>query len=184
MTYDFTAFKKRIKDINEHLAKELSTIHTGRASMALLDTVHVESYGAQLAISHLATITNEDARTLRIVPWDKKNSKEIEKAINTENLGVSVSVDDAGLRVFFPPLTTERRIAFTKIVRDKVEEARMSLRGEREKTKNDIVTKEREGNMNEDDKKHSLDALQKLVDESNMTFETVGSKKEKEILGE
>ncbi|MDD5152706.1 MAG: ribosome-recycling factor [Candidatus Pacebacteria bacterium] len=184
MAYDFSGLKKKIKDINEHFAKELSGIHTGRASMALLDTVHVESYGAQLAISHLATITNEDARTLRIVPWDKKNSKEIEKSINAENLGVSVSVDDGGLRVFFPPLTTERRIAFTKIVRDKVEDARVSLRGEREKTKNDIVTKERDGEMNEDEKKHSLDALQKLVDETNASFEATGVKKEKEILGE
>ena len=184
MTYDFSAFKKKVGDIEEHLAKELSAIHAGRASLALLDGVSIESYGARLAISHVATVATEDARTLRIVPWDKTNGKEIEKALNNANLGISVSMDDAGLRVFFPPLTTERRIAFTKIVRDRIEDARVSLKGEREKTKNDIVAQERDGIMSEDEKTRSLEELQKIVDSTNSNFETVGDKKEKEIMGE
>lgn len=184
MTYDFSSFKKRIKDIEEHLGKELSSIHTGRASVAILDGVTIESYGARLAISHVATVATEDPRTLRIVPWDKANSKDIEKAINAANIGVSVSVDDAGLRVFFPPLTTERRVAYTKIAREKVEEARIEVKGDREKTKNDITTAERDGVLSEDEKKHALDELQKLVDEANAILETLGEKKEKEILGE
>ena len=184
MTYDFSGFKKRVADVTEHLGKELSSIHTGQASVALLDMVSIESYGSRLAIPHVATIANEDARTLRIVPWDKANGKEIEKAINAANLGVSVSTDDAGLRVFFPPLTTERRIAFTKIVREKVEEARVAVRNEREKTKNDIIARERDGAMSEDEKTISLETLQKLVDETNGSFGAVGEKKEKEILGE
>src|SRR3989344_9065348 len=136
MTYDFSEFKKKAGDVAEHLSKELSAIHTGRASSAILDGIFIESYGAHLAVQHVATIANEDARTLRIVPWEKANGKEIEKAINAANLGISVSTDDSGLRIFFPPLTTERRIAFTKIVRDKVEDARITIKGEREKTKN------------------------------------------------
>lgn len=184
MAYDFNPFKKRTKEIGEHLAKELSSIHTGRASIALLDGVFVESYGARLAISHVATIATEDPRTLRIVPWDKTNNKEIERAINSANLGVSVSIDDAGLRIFFPPLTTERRIAYTKIVREKVEESRIEIRGDREKTKNDIIASEREGSLSEDEKTHALEELQKLVDEANNTLELTGEKKEKEILGE
>lgn len=184
MAYDFSGFKKKIKDISEHLSRELSSIHTGRASVALLDGVSIESYGARLAIAHVATVATEDPRTLRIVPWDKSNSKEIEKAINGANLGVSVSIDDAGLRVFFPPLTTERRVAFTKVVRDKVEDARISLKGEREKVKNDITTQGREGGVSEDDTKRALDDMQKLVDEANNAFELTGEKKEKEILGE
>ncbi len=189
MVYDFTKFKKNIVDVSEHLRKELSAIHTGRASIALLDMVSVESYGSRLAIPHVATIANEDARTLRIVPWDKANGKEIEKAINAANLGVSVSTDDSGLRVFFPPLTTERRIAFTKIVREKVEEARIAIRNEREKTKNDIIAKQRGGGggggiLSEDEKTISLESLQKLVEEANNSLEAIGEKKEKEILGE
>ncbi len=184
MAYDFNPFKKRTKEIGEHLAKELSSIHTGRASIALLDGVFVESYGARLAISHVATIATEDPRTLRIVPWDKTNSKEIERAINTANLGVSVSIDDAGLRIFFPPLTTERRVAYVKIVREKVEESRIEIKGDREKTKNDIITSEREGSLSEDEKTRALEDLQKFVDEANNALELTGEKKEKEILGE
>ena len=184
MTYDFLGFKKKVADANEHLSKELSAIHTGRASIALLDMVSVESYGSRLAIPHVASITTEDARTLRIVPWDKENAKAIEKAIGEANLGVSVSVDDQGLRVSFPPLTTERRMAFTKISREKVEEARVAVRNEREKTKNEIITEEREGNMSEDEKTTALEALQKLVDDTNNSFEMMGDKKEREILGD
>lgn len=184
MAYDFSGFKRKVADVTEHLAKELSSIHTGRASVSLLDGVGIESYGARLAIPHVATVATEDARTLRIVPWDKSNGKEIEKAINNADLGVSVSIDDAGLRVFFPPLTTERRISFTKIVRDRVEDARVSLKGEREKTKNDITAQGREGGMSEDETKRALDDLQKLVDDANNAFELSGEKKEKDILSE
>lgn len=184
MAYDFNPFKKRIKEIEEHLAKELSSIHTGRASIALLDGVFIESYGSRLAISHVATVATEDPRTLRIVPWDKTNSKEIERSINAGNLGVSVSIDDAGLRVFFPPLTTERRVSYVKIVREKVEESRIEVKGDREKTKNDIITAEREGSLSEDEKTRALEELQKFVDTANNSLELVGERKEKEILGE
>lgn len=184
MIYNFSEFKKKAGEIAEHLGKELSAIHTGRASSAILEGIFIESYGAQLAIPHVATIASEDARTLRIVPWDKTNGKEIEKAINAANLGISVSTDDAGLRVFFPPLTTERRVAFTKVVRDKVESARVTLKGVREQTKNDIIETERDGGMSEDEKVRSLEELQKFVDEANNNLESIGDKKEKEILGE
>ncbi len=184
MTYNFSEFKKKAGEIGEHLGKELSAIHTGRASSAILDGIYIESYGAQLAIPHVATIASEDARTLRIVPWDKANGKEIEKAINAANLGISVSTDDAGLRVFFPPLTTERRVAFTKVVRDKVEDARITVKGVREQTKNDIIATERDGGMSEDETTRSLEELQKFVDEANNSLEAIGEKKEREILGE
>lgn len=184
MAYDFSAFKKRTDDIAEHLKKELSAIHTGRASTTILDGVFIESYGARLAIPHVATVANEDARTIRIVPWEKSNGKEIEKAINAANLGVSVAVDEGGLRVFFPDLTTERRVAFTKIVREKLEDARIEIKGEREKTKNDIVAKQRDNEMSEDEKVIALEDLQKFVDGANSLLEALGDKKEKEILGE
>ena len=184
MSYDFSAFKKRTSDIIEHLRKELSAIHTGRASTTILDGIFIESYGARLAIPHVATVANEDARTIRIVPWEKGNGKEIEKAINAANLGVSVAADEGGLRVFFPDLTTERRVSFTKIVRDKMEESRIEIKGEREKTKNDIIAKQRDNVMSEDEKTIMLEELQKLVDEANNAIEMVGEKKEKEILGE
>lgn len=184
MAYDFSNFKKKVGDITEHLQKELSAIHTGRASVAILDGVSIESYGSWSPIPHVATVTTEDARTIRIAPWDKTNAKAIEKAINEANLGVSVAVDDQGLRVFFPELTTERRVSYTKIVGDRVEDARVSVKTEREKAKNEIITAERDGDMSEDEKMRALEELQKLVDEANSALEALGAKKEKEILGQ
>lgn len=183
MTYNFTDFKKKASEGVEHLSKEISAIHTGRASSSILDGINVESYGSYLAIPHVASVSNEDARTLRIIPYDKANGKSIEKAINDANLGISVSTDEGGLRVFFPPLTTERRISFTKLVRDKVETAHVSLKGVREQAKSDIVEMQKNGDMSEDEKTRSLEELQKLVDDTNNQLDAIGEKKEKEILG-
>lgn len=184
MTYDFSEFKKKASEGALHLSKEISAIHTGRASSAILDGINVESYGSYVAIQHVASVSSEDARTLRIIPYDKTNGKSIEKAINDANLGISVSTDEAGLRIFFPPLTTERRISFTKLVRDKVETARVSLKGVREQAKSDIIEMQKSGDMSEDEKTRSLEELQKLVDDANNSLESIGEKKEKEILGE
>lgn len=184
MAFNFSEFKKKAGDLAEHLSKELSAIHTGRASSSILDGITIESYGSYLAIQHVASVSSEDARTLRIVPYDKTNGKAIEKAINDANLGISVSTDESGLRIFFPPLTTERRVAFTKIVRDKVESARVTLKGVREQTKNEIISAEKEGDMSEDEKTRALEDLQKFVDEANNNLESLGERKEKEIMGE
>ena len=184
MSYNFSDFKKKAAEVAEHLSKEISAIHTGRASTAILDRINVESYGSYVAIQHVASVSSEDARTLRIIPYDKTNGKAIEKAINDANLGISVSTDDTGLRIFFPPLTTERRISFTKLVRDKVESARVSLKGVREQAKSEIIQAHKDGDMGEDEKTRALEDLQKFVDESNNQLESIGGKKEKEILGE
>ena len=136
-----------------------------------------------MPISHVATIATEDPRTLKIVPWDKTQVKDIEKAIMAANLGLSVSVDDTGIRVSFPQLTTERRIGLIKILKEKLEEARVSVRGEREKVWNDIQEKERAGKMPEDEKFKGKEELQKIVDDAHKKLEAIFEKKEKEVLG-
>ena len=182
MAYDFTVFKNKINEVEEWLKGEFSSIHTGRAMPALLDGVAIDSYGAKTAINHVAAVTAEDPRTLRVSPWDKSQIKEIEKAINDADLGVSVASDDQGLRVFFPELTTERRQSFVKIAKEKLEDARVSLRGEREKIWNDIQSKEKNGEITEDDKFRLKDDLQKMVDDANKKLEEMADKKEEEIM--
>jgi len=113
MAYDFNPLKKRTTEIEEWLRKELSGIRTGRASAAILDTLAVEAYGSMMPINQVANITNEDARTLRITPWDNSLIKSLEKAITSSNLGLSAAVDDKGLRLNFPELTGERRTQLT-----------------------------------------------------------------------
>lgn len=183
MAYNFSPFKNKTAEIETWLSKELSGLHTGRATPAILDAISIDSYGSRVTISHIGSISTEDARTLRIAPWDKGQMKAIEKAINEANLGVSVSVDDIGLRVNFPELTTERRIALKKVLHKKLEEARVSLRAEREKVWGDIQERERKGEMPEDEKFRSKDELQKIIDEGNKKLEGIAERKEKEIMG-
>lgn len=181
MSYDFSKFKKELSEIESWLTKEYTTIRTGMASPALLDSVKVESYGSFMPINQLATVGTEDARTIRVSPWDKSQVRSIEKAINDANLGVSVASDSAGVRVIFPELTSERRVLLIKSAKEKQEKARVSLRGEREKVWEDIQKKEKNGEMSEDEKFSLKEEMQKYVDASNKKFEEIFAKKEKEI---
>lgn len=181
MTYDFSHFKKKTKEIDGHLKKEFAGVRTGRAAPAILDGVSVESYGAKLAIKELGSIMVEDARTLKITPWDATQAKNIEKAITSANLGLSVSVTDAGVRVFFPELTAERREAILKVAKEKLEQAKVTLRQERDRIWKDIQEKEKAGGMGEDEKFRLKNELQKEVDIANKSFDEQFTKKEREI---
>lgn len=181
MVYDTLELKNELKEVESWLAKELSNIRTGRATPALLDGVFVDSYGTKSPVPHIASVTTEDARTLRVAPWDKGHIKEIEKAIAVADLGVSVSVDDTGLRVSFPELTVERREMMGKLVADKIENAKVSMRQAREKAWGDIQKQEQDGEITSDDKFTLKDELQKIVDETTKTFEVMEDKKIVEI---
>lgn len=182
MAYDFSQTKAEFKKIDEWLAKEYSQIHTGRASPALLDGIMIDSYGSYMPIKNVAAINIEDPKTLRVAPWDKSQIKEVERAIQAANLGLSVATDDAGLRVIFPMLTTERRTQLVKILKERMEDARVSVRKERERSWDAIQAKEKEGGMSEDDKFRAKDELQKLVDGANASLESIFEKKEKEVM--
>ena len=182
MAYDFSILKAKISDIEKWLKKEFFSIRTGRATPSILDSIRVDSYGAKLPIVQVANVGVEDNRTLRIVPYDASVGKEIEKAIVASNLGLSVSSDDRGVRVSFPELTSENRSALAKVVKEKLEQARISLRGERDNMWSDIQKQEKEGGMAEDDKFRYKEEMQKLIDEGNSNLELLVDKKEREIL--
>lgn len=182
MTYDLSNLKDELKKVEEWLPNEYSRIHTGQASPVFLDAVLVESYGSHVQIKNIASISIEDPKTLRISPWDKNQTKDIEKAIGSSNLGLSVSVDNQGLRVSFPPLTAETREQMVKVLKEKLEEARISIRLAREKVWDDIQQKARDGQIPEDNKFKLKDELQKFVDGANKKLETLFEKKEKDLL--
>jgi ribosome recycling factor len=182
MAYNFSSFKQSIKDVEERLKKEYSGIRTGRATPAILDSILVESYGAKMPINQLGSIASEGPRSLKITPWEISQAKAIEKAILTSDLGLSASADDKGVRVIFPELTSERRASLIKIVKQKLEDARVSLRNERDKVWNDIQSKEKDGGMGEDEKFRLKNEMQKMVDDGNKSLEDVASRKETEIL--
>ncbi len=181
MAYDFSKLKASIKETEEWLARELSGVRTGRATPTLLDAVRPEAYGTRTALRELGSVSVEDARTLRIIPWDKTITKAIEKGITDADLGVGVSTDDQGLRVSFPELTSERREQLTKIAGDKTEQAKVTLRSHRTDALKALETAEEAGGIGEDEVKRLKGEIQKLIDEGNESLAKILDKKETEI---
>ena len=181
MAYDFTPFSKHITETKEWLTREFTTVRTGRATAAILDNVKVDSYGTFTPINQVGSITVEDARSLRVIPWDKSLIKVIEAAITKSDLGVGVGADDQGVRVSFPELTSERRVMLLKLAKDKLEQARVTLRGQRSDTIRDIEAAEKAGGMGQDDVKRYKEEVQKMVDKANEELDSMLKKKEAEI---
>ncbi|MBI5134148.1 MAG: ribosome recycling factor [Candidatus Taylorbacteria bacterium] len=182
MQYNFTKLKTDLSATESWLQKELGAIRTNRANPSILDSVRVEAYGSDMPISGVASMTNEDPRTIRITPWDQALVKSIEKSITVANLGVSVAVDDKGVRVSFPELTSERRKEIVKMAKEKLEQAKIQVRKHRDAVNSDIDAKEKEGGMGEDEKFRFKADAQKLVDDCVKRLSDAMDKKEKEIL--
>jgi len=176
MAYNTQNFKTELKKIEEWLSKEYGQVHTGRATPIILDSVMVESYGSHMPIKNVAGITIEDPKTLRIAPWDKNQIKGIETAITAANLGLSVVSDSDGVRVIFPMLTTENRSKLVKVLKEKLEEARISVRQERQAEMDKLA------DLSEDEIKRGKEDIQKAVDEGNNNLEAIFNKKEAEIM--
>lgn len=181
MAYDFSKLTGKIKETEEWLTHELAGIRTGRATPALLDTIKAEAYGSRTSITGLASLTVEDARTIRVVPWDKTVSKPIERAIDEADLGVSVSVDESGLRVIFPELTAERRTMLMKLANERLEQARVTLRGHRADALKELDAAEKEGGMSQDELKRLKEEAQKHIDLGMASLEALAKKKQEDL---
>ena len=182
MTYDFSSFKQKTKGTEDWLIKELTGIRTGRATVSFLDGVKVDSYGSTMHLSGVASVITEDPKTIRVTPWDRSQTQAIEKAITAADLGVSVTVDDKGLRVIFPELTGERRLQLVKIAKQKLEESKVALRRERGEISDDLNKKKKDGEMSEDEVIRSRTEMEKIVKETEAHLEEYFAKKEKEIV--
>jgi len=176
-----TDFTTRAKETKEWLQQEFTGIRTGQAAPALLDSVKVESYGTKVPLNQVATVGVEDARTLRINPWDSGTVKAIDSAITDADLGVSVVTDSSGLRVVFPELTSDRRQQLLKLAKQKHEDARVSVRSARDESMKAIEADEKAGTISEDEKFSKKEALQKEVDALNQTLDELLKAKEAEI---
>lgn len=182
MAYQFNDTKQEFTKIEDWLKTQYSQISTGRANPALLDSIMIESYGSFQPIKNIASINVEEVRTLRVSPWDKGAVKEIEKAIQQSGLPLSVVGDSNGLRVSIPQLTEESKKTIVKLVKEKLEDARVSVRMERQRVEKDIDALAKEGGFSEDDKFRSKEELQKLVDNINRQLEELFLKKESDIM--
>lgn len=168
--------EKKLNQAKDWLSSELSQFSTGRANPILLDSVKVDSYGVIQPIKSVASVVIEDPKTLRVSPWDKSQIKAIEQAIMDARLPVSLSTDDQGLRVHVPALTDETRQSLVKMLKEKLEQARVRVRGSREEAIKSI-----DDLMSEDDKNATKANIQKAVDQANADLQELFAKKEVEI---
>lgn len=178
---DFKEFTKELDAIEQWLKKEYQSIRTGMASPAVLDGVRVDSYGSLTPLNQVASISIEGAKSLLIGPYDKSLVKHVEKAIIDANLGVSVVGTDTGVRVSFPDLTAERRDMLGKLAKQKLEDARVSVRQERDKVWNEIQAKEKDGEITEDERFTLKAQMEEQVKTFNQSLDEVLKNKQEEI---
>jgi ribosome recycling factor len=178
---DFKELKNKIIEIENWLTKEFKNIRTGAASPMILDNIRVNVYNSMMPINQLATVGVENARTLVITPWDKSQTKNIEKAITQANLGISVIVNDTGILINMPEMTGETRDKYIKIAKEKLEQARILLKQERNKTWSQIQEKEKNKEITEDEKFKSKDQIQEIIDNANKKLDESFEKKQTQI---
>ncbi len=164
------------------LKKELASIRTGRASLALLDGINVDYYGSLVPLSQVATLGIPDPRQIVIQPWEQKIISAIEKAILKSDLGLTPMNDGKIIRIIIPTLTEERRKQLVKIVKKKAEEARISIRNIRRDINDELKKDEKEKHISEDDFKRLQGEIQKITDSFIAKVEEIISNKEKEIM--
>ncbi|KAA3645304.1 MAG: ribosome recycling factor [Chloroflexi bacterium] len=172
----------RMKASIQALENDLSAIRTGRASPALVENLPVEYYGTPTPLLQLATISVPEPRSLLIKPYDASSLKDVERAIQVSDLGLTPNNDGKSIRLNLPPLTEERRKDLAKVVQSRLEEARVSVRNVRRDTIKEMREYEDEKLISEDDMKRGEDDTQKLTDRMVEEINEIGERKEKEIM--
>ena len=166
----------------DHMCKEFSEIRAGRANPAVLDKVKVDYYGAPTPVNQLAAVSVTEARTLTIQPWDVSVLKQIEKAIQTSEIGINPQNDGKIIRLIFPPLTEDRRKEIVKDVQKIAEETKIQIRNARRDTIEKLKAMKKAGELTEDDLKQGEKKTQDLTDKYIKNIDKLSADKQKEIL--
>ncbi len=180
--YDKADLQKRMHGALEALKHDLSGLRTGRANIALLDTIKVEVYGSNMPLNQVATVSVPEPRMLSVQVWDKGNIQPVEKAIRSAGLGLNPMVDGPNIRLPIPDLTEERRKDLAKLTGQFAEKARIAIRNVRRDGMDDLKADESKKEISEDDKKRLETEVQKLTDEMIAEADKLSEAKEQEIL--
>ncbi|MBI2411054.1 MAG: ribosome recycling factor [Candidatus Kerfeldbacteria bacterium] len=165
-----------------HLHTELNMLRTNRATPAMVEDITVLAYNTKMSLQELASITTPEAQTLAIQPWDKSLTKAIESALRESDMQLNPVVDGEMIRIFFAPLTQERRKELVKVVHEKGEEARIAIRRTREELIKNLKAQEKTGTLSEDEYFRQEKEVQKMVDTFNEKVQRLTAAKEKEIM--
>jgi ribosome recycling factor len=174
-------YKENFNKAIEHLKQEISSLRTGRATPALVEDIKVESYGTKQPLKAVASITTLDAKTLVVDPWDKSLLQAIDTAIVNSDVGINPVNDGRVIRLPLPDLNQERRAELIKVLHQKLEQGRISVRKIREEVRSEIEKSEKDKVISEDQKYKLQEDLDKIVKEFNDKIKEVGDDKEKEI---
>ena len=173
--------KPELEKVISFLERELARIRTSRANPSLVEDVVVDCFGQKLPLKQLAAISTPGPKQILIQPWDKSYIEGIVAALKKSGAGASPVVDSEVVRINLPPLSEEYRKNLIRLISEKQEEARKTVRRWREEAWAEIQEKTKTGEIREDDKFRAKDELQKLVEENNKKIEELGEKKKKEV---
>jgi ribosome recycling factor len=173
--------EEKMKKAIEATKREFSEVRTGRASPSLVEGLRIDYYGSPTLLKQIASISIPDARLIVIQPWDPNAIKEIEKAIQKSNLGISPVTDGKIVRLSIPQLSKERRQELTKVVRTMAEEGRISLRTIRREANESIKKLEDDKVISEDERFKGQEEIQKLTDRYIQKIDETLEDKEKEL---
>ena len=179
----FAEVKKRMDGIIDHVRRELAGVRTGRASVGLLDSVHVDAYGSQMPLNQVASMSIPEPSLIVAQPFDPTLLGAIEKAIRTANLGLNPANDGKVVRIPIPSLTEERRKEMSKLVHKFAEEGRNGIRQVRRDANERLKKLLKDSKISEDDERRSLDEVQKITDHHVTLIDDIQKKKDAELLG-
>ena len=174
--------KIKMEKTKDVLRADLMAIRAGRANPQLLDRITVDYYGTPTPLKSVANISAPEPRVLQINPWDAKMVKDISRAIQASDLGLTPSNDGKVIRLMVPELTAERRKDLCKQVKKRIEEGKVAIRSIRRDAMESIKKMKKDSQITEDDQKAAEKELQKLTDSKIETIDKVGAAKEKEIM--
>jgi ribosome recycling factor len=174
--------RARMEKAIDDFRKELSTLRTGRANVTLLDHIRVDYHGTPMPLNQLGTLSVPEATLIVISPWDPTAATAIDKAIRTSDLGLNPASDGKVVRVPIPPLTEERRKDLVKHLHKVLENHRTAVRNIRRDIKEAVEKLEKEKKISEDDRKRTLEELEKVTHSETKKLEDLSAAKEKEVL--
>jgi ribosome recycling factor len=175
--------KKRMDGHIEHVRRELGGVRTGRASVNILDTVHVEAYGSMMPVNQVASLSVPEPTMILAQPFDPSLMGAIEKAIRSANLGLNPTNDGKIVRIPLPPLTEERRREMSKLVHKYAEEGRNGIRQVRRDANEKLKKLLKDHKISEDDERRGLEDVQKITDQQIALIDDIQKKKDTELLG-
>jgi ribosome recycling factor len=178
----YTQLKTRMDKAVEDFRKELTATRTGRASVHMLDGVHVEAYGSQMPLNQLANISAPEPQLITVQPWDMSQIGAIEKAIRAAELGLNPMNDGKLIRVPVPALTEDRRKDMVKHLNRALEEHRTAVRNVRRDGNDAIKKAMKDKKITEDEERGAMEQIQKLTDDEIKKMEELCKNKEKEIM--